>query len=54
VRCSISKVRFCVKDADKCKEGGGGGEAVEGGTRYPYIKQLLKSDKINFTRTPSE
>jgi len=22
--------------------------------RYPYIKQLLKSDKINFARTPSE
>jgi len=34
--------------------GRGGGEGVEGGTRYTYIKQLLKSDKINFTRTPSE
>jgi len=46
----------CVRDADKRKGsgGGGGGAGLEGGTRYPFIKQLLKSDKINFTRTPSE
>lgn len=50
--CSISKVCVCAKRADIRAKNAPRGEAVL--QRYPYIKQLLKSDKINFVPTPSE